>query len=319
MDYCNIVGIAAVRTWTVVGPGEYRSTLRRPSMNAGIIRVGIAGWTYAPWRGIFYPQEIKREQELGYAASQFRTLEINDTFYGPQRPETFASWAEQMPADFVFAVKAPRSITHVRRLRDVRVPLANFFASGLLRLDIHLGPILWQFPSNFRFDPAWITPFLKMLPHDTGHAAALGRNHDKTLRAPAWLDVATRRSMRHAFEVRHESFRCQEFIDLLRAHDVGLVCADSAAWPRLMDVTSDFVYCRLLREPGRCEAGYDTAALEQWSLRIKVWAGGEEPADAERVGGKARPRKRDVFVFFDGDKKVRAPANAMELIRRLKT
>lgn len=287
-------------------------------MTAGIIRVGISGWTYEPWRGIFYTKEIKREQELAYAASRLRTLEINDTFYGLLRPETFAGWADQVPADFVFAVRGPRVITHILRLRDVRVPLANFLASGLLRLGIHLGPILWQFPPNFRFDPERLGAFLKMLPHDTGHAAGLGRGHDKTLRAPAWLEVETRRPMRHAIEVRHESFRCQAFIDLLRAHDVGLVCADSAAWPRLMDVTSDFVYCRLLGSRTPQAGDYDNAALDEWGRRIKIWAAGEEPADAERVGGKARPRKRDAFVFFDNDRKVRTPANAMELIRRLK-
>jgi len=288
-------------------------------MTAGIIRIGVAGWTYAPWRGVFYAKEITREQELAYAASQLRTIEINDTFYGPQRPETFASWAEQVPADFVFAVRAPRIITHVSRLRDVRVPLANFLASGLLRLGIHLGPILWRFPPNFRFDPQRVEAFLKMLPHDTGHAAGLGRGHDKTLRGPAWLDIDTRRPMRHAVEVRHESFRSPAFIDLLRAHDVGLVCADSADSPRLMDVTSDFVYCRLQgsREPHA--NGYDNGTLDEWGRRIKIWAGGEEPADAERVSGKARPRKRDVFVVFDNEKKIRAPANALELVRRLKS
>ncbi len=196
-------------------------------MTAGIIRVGISGWTYAPWRGVFYPKEIKREQELAYAASHLRTIEINGTFYGMQRPESFASWAEQVAADFVFAVKAPRYITHILRLRDVQVPLANFLASGVLRLGIHLGPILWQFPPNFRFDPARIGSFLEMLPHDTGHAASLGRKHDDKLRAPAWLEVENRRPMRHAVEVRHESFRCQEFVDMLRTHDVALVCADS--------------------------------------------------------------------------------------------
>jgi uncharacterized protein YecE (DUF72 family) len=288
-------------------------------MTAGIIRVGIAGWTYAPWRGTFYTKDIRREQELAYAASRLRTIEINDTFYGLQRPETFAGWADQVPTDFVFAVRAPRVITHILRLRDVRVPLANFLASGLLRLGIHLGPILWQFPPNFRFDPEQMAAFLKLLPHDTGHAAGLGRGHDKALRAPAWLEVDARRPMRHAVEIRHESFRCQAFIDLLRAYDVGLVCNDSVAWPRLMDVTSDFVYCRLHGSLGSPESGYDNAALDVWSRRIKVWASGEEPADAERVGGKARPRKRDVFVFFDNDKKVRAPANAMELIRRLRS
>lgn len=287
-------------------------------MSGGVIRVGISGWTYAPWRGVFYPKGLKREQELNYAAGHLRTIEINGTFYGMQRPQAFESWADQVAADFVFAVKAPRYITHILRLRDPRVPLANFIASGLLRLGIHLGPILWQFPPNFRFDRARIEPFLNMLPHDTKAAVALGRKHDGKLRAPAWLDVEAHRPMRHAFEIRHESFRCQEFVDLLHANDVGLVCADSVEWPRLMDVTSDFVYCRLHGSQPLYASGYDNAALDIWARRIKAWASGGEPDDAERVGGKARARKRDVFVFFDNDKKVRAPANAMELIRRLR-
>ena len=285
----------------------------------GIIRIGVAGWTYAPWRGVFYPKGLKREQELAHAAGHLRTIEINATFYGTQRPETFGAWAEQVPADFVFAVKAPRYITHILRLRDSQVPLANFVASGLLRLGVHLGPILWQFPPNFRFDPARIAPFLKILPRDTDAAAALGRKYDNKLQAPAWLDTDIKRPMRHAFEIRHESFRCQAFIDLLRAHDVALVCADSVEWPRLMDVTSDFVYCRLHGSRQLHASGYDNAALDEWGRRIKAWAHGKEPPHAERVAGKARPRKRDVFVVFDNDKKARAPANAMELIRRLRS
>ncbi len=288
-------------------------------MRTGVIRIGVAGWTYAPWRGVFYPKDVRREQELAYAASHLRTIEINGTFYAMQRPDTFAGWVGHVPADFVFAVKAPRYITHVLRLRDAQVPLANFIASGLLRLGVHLGPILWQFPPNFRFDPDRIEPFLKMLPHDTGAAAALGRRHDNKLRAPAWLDVDIRRPMRHAFEIRHDSFRCQAFIDLLRAYDVALVCADSVDWPRLMDLTADFVYCRLHGSRELYASGYDNAALDEWGRRINAWARGEEPADAQRVGGNARPRRRDVFVFFDNDKKVRAPANAMELIRRLRS
>ncbi|WP_428491869.1 DUF72 domain-containing protein [Rhodopila sp.] len=287
-------------------------------MTAGVIRVGISGWTYAPWRGVFYPSHVKREQELAYAAGQVRAIEINGTFYAMQRPEVFASWAEQVPAEFVFAVKAPRYITHVLRLRDAQVAVANFIASGLLRLGVHLGPILWQLPANFRFDPPRIERFLKLLPRDTGHAAALGRNHDNRLRAPAWLEVDIRRPMRHALEIRHDSFRCAEFIELLRAHDVALVCADSVAWPRLMDVTADFVYCRLHGSRELYASGYDHAALDEWGQRSKVWARGEEPKSTDRVGGKARARKRDVFVFFDNDMKVRAPANAMELIRRLR-
>ena len=268
---------------------------------------------------MFYPKDLKREHELGFAADHFRAIEVNGTFYGMQRPVTFESWARQVSADFAFAVKGPRYITHILRLRDPRVALANFIASGLLGLGVHLGPILWQFPANFPFDPARIEPFLRMLPHDTGAAAALGKDHDNKLRAPPFLQIDIRRSMRHAFEVRHESFRCQAFIDLLRAYDVALVCADSPKWPRLMDVTSDFVYCRLHGASELYASGYDNAALDQWASRIQAWAHGEEPPDAERVGGKARPRRRDVFVFFDNDKKVRAPANAMELIRRLRS
>jgi uncharacterized protein YecE (DUF72 family) len=289
------------------------------AMTSGIIRVGIAGWTYEPWRGVFYPKGLKRQQELEYAASQFRSIEINGTFYGMQKPASFAHWADQVPADFVFSVKAPRYITHILRLRDPLVPLANFIASGLLRLGTHLGPILWQFPPNFRFDPGRIEPFLAMLPQDTEAAAELGARHDGKLHAPAWLEVGSKRPIRHAFEIRHESFRCDAFIDMLRARNVALVCADSVQWPRLMDVTADFVYCRLHGSEELYASGYDNAALETWARRVRAWASGDEPDDAERVGGKARPRKRDVFVFFDNDKKVRAPANALELMRRLRT
>jgi uncharacterized protein YecE (DUF72 family) len=288
-------------------------------VSAGIVRVGISGWTYAPWRGVFYPKGLRREEELSYAASHVRTIEINGTFYGMQRPEAFESWAHQVPADFVFAVKGPRYITHILRLRDPEAPLANFIASGLLRLGIHLGPILWQLPPNFRFDPKRVEPFLRMLPHDTEAAVGLGCKHDSKLRTPPWLEVEARRPIRHAFEIRHESFRCQEFIDLLRTYEVALVCADSVAWPRLMDLTSDFVYCRLHGSEELYASGYDNAALDGWARRINAWSRGGEPDDAERVGGKARSRRRDVFIFFDNDKKVRAPANAMELIRRLRS
>jgi uncharacterized protein YecE (DUF72 family) len=287
-------------------------------VTAGIVRIGISGWTYAPWRGVFYPKGLKREHELEYAASQFRTIEINGTFYGLQRPDAFASWGDQVPADFVFSVKAPRFITHIHRLRDIEVPLANFLASGLLRLGIHLGPLLWQLPPNFRFDPERLEPFLRMLPHDTEAAAGLARKHDDRLRGPAWLDAGTNRRLRHAIEVRHDSFRCRAFIDLLRDHDVALVCADSVAWPRLMDVTSDFVYCRLHGSQELYASGYDNEALDAWAHRIRAWTAGEEAPDGDRVGVKARRRKRDVLVFFDNDMKARAPANALELIRRLR-
>ena len=283
----------------------------------GDIRIGISGWTYKPWRGVFYPKGLAQKRELEYASGQFRSIEINGTFYGMQRPDAFASWAEHTPEEFVFSVKAPRFITHMRRLRDAQTPLANFIASGLLRLGHKLGPILWQFPPNFQFDAERIEAFLKLLPHDTAAAARIGRKHDHRLKAPAWLRIDEERPMRHAFEIRHDSFRTRVFIDLLRRYDVALVCADTVEWPRLMDVTSDFVYCRLHGSEELYASGYDDAALDDWARRIKAWSGGGEPADAERVGGSARKRRRDVFVYFDNDMKVRAPDDARRLMQRV--
>jgi uncharacterized protein YecE (DUF72 family) len=284
---------------------------------AGKVRIGISGWTYAPWRGVFYPKSVPQKRELEYAASQFRSLEINGTFYGMQRPAAFGDWADRTPDDFVFAVKAPRFITHMKRLRDVEVPLANFIASGLLRLGPKLGPILWQFPPNFRFDAERIEAFLKLLPHDTHAAARLGRKHDHRLKARAWLKVDAERPIRHAFEIRSDTFRDRTFIDLLRNHDVALVCADAVEWPRLMDVTSDFIYCRLHGSEELYASGYDDRSLDAWATRVALWAKGGEPADAERVGGKARRRTRDVFVYFDNDMKMRAPVDAKALTERV--
>ncbi len=280
---------------------------------SGTVRIGISGWTYAPWRGVFYPKGLPHKQELGYAANQFQTIEINGTFYGLQRPDAFASWANQVPDDFVFSVKAPRFISHIRRLKDSETPLANFIASGLLRLGPKLGPVLWQFPPNFQFDEARIEAFLKILPHDTASAAALAKRHDDRLKAPAWLEAAHHAPLRHAMEIRHDSFRDRAFIDLLRHYDVALVCADTVEWPRLMDLTADFVYCRLHGSEELYASGYDDAALNDWARRVADWAQGREPDDAERVGGKGRRRKRDVFVYFDNDIKVRAPADAASL------
>jgi uncharacterized protein YecE (DUF72 family) len=266
---------------------------------AGTVRIGIAGWTYPPWRGVFYPKGVPQKRELEYAASQFSSLEINGTFYGMQRPDAFGDWADRVPDDFMFAVKAPRFITHIRRLRDAETPLANFIASGLLRLGPKLGPILWQFPPFFRFDAERIEAFLKLLPHDTGAAAHFGRGHDDRLKAPAWLQVDEERKLRHAFEIRNETFRDRAFVEMLRQYDVALVCADTVEWPRLMDLTSDFVYCRLHGSEELYASGYDDAA------------------DAERVDGAGRKLNRDVFVYFDNDTKVRAPFDAKALTERV--
>src|SRR3954452_18460100 len=209
------------------------------------IRIGISGWTYAPWRGGFYPSGLPRKQELPYASRQFRAIEINGTHYRLQSPSSFAQWAETTPDDFLFTVKGPRFITHMKRVREYETPLANFFASGLLRLGAKLGPILWQLPPNFRFDPERIRAFAQLLPRDTDAALKLARKHDDKVKNNVWLSVEKPAPMRHAIEIRHESFRDSAFVDLLREQDIALVCADTVEWPRLMDVTTDFVYCRL--------------------------------------------------------------------------
>lgn len=281
----------------------------------GIVRIGISGWTYKPWRGVFYPKYLPQKQELAYASKLFNTIEINGTFYGQQRPESFARWAIETPDDFVFSVKAPRYITHLRRLKEIERPLANFFASGLLRLGTKLGPILWQFPPNFRFDPDRFEAFLKLLPRDTEATAALARRHDEKLRSRAWLKTNTQSRVRHAIEIRHDSFATTEFIELLRAHDVALVCADAVSWPKLMDLTADFVYCRLHGSEELYASGYDEKSLKSWAAWVKAWALGREPKDAKRVSKRPAPkrRSRDVYVYFDNDAKVRAPKDAQRL------
>ncbi len=286
---------------------------------SGTVRIGISGWNYAGWRGQFYPAKLAHHRELAYAASIFPSIEINGTFYSLQQPESFAKWRNATPEGFVFAVKGSRFITHMRRLVNVRAPLANFFASGVLRLGAKLGPILWQLPPNFKFDSRKLEAFFKLLPRDTYAAVALARKHDKRVSGRSWMRTDGERSVRHCIEIRSETFIVPEFIDLLRAHDVALVCADAVDWPRLMDVTSDFVYCRLHGSEVLYASGYDDAALDDWAKRVAAWACGEEPADATRVIPKAAPKRkmRDVFVYFDNDAKVRAPFDAQGLMRRV--
>jgi uncharacterized protein YecE (DUF72 family) len=285
----------------------------------GRTRIGISGWTYKPWRGRFYPAGLPQKRELGFAAARFATIEINGTFYGLQRPSSFAAWADETPEDFVFAVKGSRYITHFLRLKDVATPLANFIASGLLRLGPKLGPILWQLPPRTRFDPERLEPFLAALPRDTAAALEIARRHDARVAGRAWLAIDRRRPMRHALEVRHDSFRDPAFVRLLRRHRVALVCADAVDWPLLMDLTADFVYVRLHGSEELYASGYDDDALDTWAARVAAWADGREPADVERVMGPCRPRKsgRDVYVYFDNDIKVRAPADAAALAARL--
>lgn len=223
----------------------------------------------------------------------------------------------------MFSVKAPRYITHVRRLREVETPLANFLACGVLRLGGKLGPLLWQFPPFLRYDASRFEAFCAMLPHDTGHAAELARMHDERIAGDEGIPDGPVRPLRHAIEIRHESFRDPTFIGMLRRYEVALVCADTVHWPRLMDLTADFVYCRLHGSEELYASGYDDASLDAWAGRVLAWAAGGEPDDAERVlpalaDRSARAcRGRDVFVYFDNDAKVRAPADAASLADRV--
>jgi uncharacterized protein YecE (DUF72 family) len=285
----------------------------------GKVRIGISGWTYKPWRGIFYPEDLKQKSELEYASKTFNSIEINGTFYSLQRPTSFERWAAETPDDFVFSVKAPRFITHIRRLKDAQSPVANFLASGIFRLGAKLGPILWQLPPNFQYKPELLEQFLKLLPHNTDEAAVLAKQRDSWLKGREAPKADATRPMRHAIEIRHSSFATPEFINLLRKYDVSLVCADTVEWPRLMDVTSDFMYCRLHGSEVLYASGYDDAALDQWTTRVAAWARGGEPEDAERViKEKAAKRPaRDVFVYFDNDAKVRAPFDAKSLTERI--
>ena len=282
------------------------------------IRIGISGWTYPPWRGVFYPEKLRQKEELAYAASKFRTIEINGTFYGSQKPASYLKWFQATPDDFVFSVKAPRYISHILRLRDAQTPLANFLASGLLRLGPKLGPLLWQFPASLKFDKALFETFFALLPHDTEAALKAARKHTRP-QADVWLETDKNRPVRHAVEIRHDSFRDEGFIKLLRRYNIALVCADTVEWPRLMDVTSNFMYCRLHGSEQLYASGYGPKALDDWARRVQAWSRGGEPMDAERVGGPAKPRTagRDVFLYFDNDIKVQAPKNAADLARRL--
>jgi len=285
----------------------------------GTVSIGISGWTYAPWRGVFYPEKWPQKRELAYAAGIFPSIEINGTFYGLQRPEAFGRWRDETPDDFVFAVKGSRYITHMLKLKEVETPLANFFASGVLRLGPKLGPILWQFPPRMKFDAERFGTFLKLLPKSTAEASDLARRHDKRLSGRSWLTCDVDRPLRHALEIRDNTFRDPVFIRLLREHGAALVCADTVEWPLLMDLTAGFVYCRLHGSEQLYVSGYDDAALDRWAARIRAWAEGGEPEDAERVLEPMKPLStgRDVHVYFDNDAKVRAPFDAKALMQRL--
>lgn len=287
--------------------------------SAGKVRIGISGWRYKGWRGGFYPEDLPQKKELEYASHCFKTIELNGSFYSLQRPRNFARWYETVPADFQFAVKGSRFITHMRRLKDVDQPLANFFVQGLLQLGEKLGPILWQFPPNFKLDVERMEKFFALLPSTHKEAAVLAKKHDARMKERSWTSVTKNRKMRHAIEIRNESFVTDDFIALLRRYNVALVKADTVEWPLLMDITSDFIYCRLHGSEELYSSGYTDRALDIWADRVARWSTGKEVSDGRNAGHKkARKRsKRDVYVYFDNDIKVRAPFDAQGLYKRL--
>lgn len=261
-----------------------------------MIRVGIGGWTYEPWRGSFYPPGLKHAAELAHASRQLTTIEINGTFYRTQSAASFAKWRDETPDDFVFSVKGHRAVVNSRRLADAGEAIAWFLKSGVLELGPKLGPFLWQFAPFRKFDAEDLGAFLELLPPQFGG-----------------------RRLMHAVEVRHESFLVPEFVDLLRAHGVAVVYADSDEHPAIADVTAGFVYARLQRTREENETGYPSDEIARWAERARLWEAGETPEDLPRVGKKAAPKaKRPVFVYMISGAKVRAPAAAMALIEALK-
>ena len=293
---------------------------RKPETNKRQCRIGISGWTYEPWRGVFFPEKLPQRRELEFASRQVNSIEINGTFYSLQKPESYLKWRSETPPDFVFSLKGGRYITHIKRLQDVESALANFFASGPLALQEKLGPGLWQMPPSFKYDAGLLEGFFRQLPRDTASALALGRNHDAKVDGRTYLESHENRPIRHAMEIRHASFENDEFISLLRQYDIAAVVADTAGkWQLIEDMTADFMYLRLHGDEELYASGYSPEALDRWASKIKSWMKGRNPSGA-RTLARSQPRSQDrldIFVYFDNDIKVHAPFDAISLATRL--
>ncbi|WP_417780860.1 DUF72 domain-containing protein [Stutzerimonas xanthomarina] len=284
------------------------------------IHIGMSGWRYAPWRGDFYPKGLTQKNELKFASRAVSSIEINGSFYSLQWPELYAGWYDEAPKGFVFSVKAPRYITHILRLRNVEKPIANFLASGVLALKDKLGPMLWQFPPSFKFDPEIFEAFLALLPHDTEAALEMAKGCEARMEGRSYLQIDRKRKLRHAVEIRNESFVDPAFVALLHKFNVALVVADTAGkWPYREDLTSDFVYIRLHGAEELYTSGYSEEALDNWCERIRRWHQGQQPDDAHLISTAKPPSRkaRAVYCYFDNDVKVRAPYDARQLLRRL--
>jgi len=262
---------------------------------SGKIRLGIGGWTFAPWRGVFYPEKLPHAKELAYAASRLTSIEINGTFYGTQKPESYRKWAKEVPEGFVFSLKGPRFATNRRVLAEAGDSIKRFYDSGVLELGDRLGPVLWQFAPTKKFDEADFGAFLELLPKK--------------------LDG---RDLRHVVEVRHDSFCVPGFITLLRRFSIPVVFSEHAIYPAIADITGDFVYARLQKGRDDIKTGYPPKALDAWAERLQLWASGGEPDDLPRIDGAAPTKQpRDVFAYVIHEGKVRAPAAAVALIERV--
>jgi uncharacterized protein YecE (DUF72 family) len=267
-----------------------------PAMAVGRIRVGVGGWTFEPWRGTFYPEGLPHKRELEHASRHLTSIEINGTYYGSQKPESFARWREETPDGFVFSVKGSRFTTNRRVLAEAGPSIERFFASGVTALKEKLGPVNWQFLPTKRYDPEDFAAFLALLPAKVDGLA-----------------------IRHVVEVRHDTFRVPEFVAQLREHGVGVVVTDKDEFPQINDVTAPFVYARLQRASEAIESGYAEADLAAWEKRVRHWSQGGAPDDLAPLAGpeKRPPAGRDVFVYFINGFKPKAPAAAMALIDRL--
>ena len=274
--------------------------------------IGISGYDYKPWKGRFYPAELPARRWLEFASEAFDSIELNGTFYSLKSPSVYRRWMEQISerarADFIFAIKGSRFITHNLKLARAETALANFFASGVLALGRRTGPFLWQLPATYQFDADRIERFLGILPRDSVEAESVAREHDDRLRRGALVEADECVPYRHCFEVRHPSYFCAEFYDLLRAYEVGFVIADTAGrFPYAEAVTADFVYVRLHGSQILYVSGYSDQELDMWAARIRGWLGSD------------RQPGRDVYVYFDNDAKVHAPHDARRLIERVRS
>jgi uncharacterized protein YecE (DUF72 family) len=265
---------------------------------SGTIRIGIGGWTFAPWRGVFYPKKLSHAKELAYASERLTSIEVNGTFYRSQTPAIFRKWASEVPAGFVFALKGPRFATNRRVLKDAGDAIKRFLDSGVTELSDHLGPLLWQFAPTKKFDAADFGGFLELLP-----------------------ETFDGRALRHAIEVRHESFATPEFIALLHKFSLPVVYTDHGTYPNIAEITGGFVYARLQRGKDAVPTAYPPKQIAAWAGRLQCWAAGKTPGDLPRIGPAIKPKSapRDVFAYVIHEGKVRAPAGAMALIARLKS